>query len=134
MIRVLLDSCTCIELLRGRAPRVRRRLEKLAPDQAAISCITLAELQYGAAKSSDPARHAELLAKFCAPLSILPFDSVASTTYGRVRRELERQGTPIGPLDTLIAAHALSLNLMLITGNLGEFSRVRGLCVKDWQG
>jgi len=128
----MLDTDACIALLRGRAPRLFQRMRSLDIDEVAISGITLAELQYGVAKSGDPAEHAASLAKFCAPLAILPFDSAAAETYGRVRARLERQGRPIGPLDTLIASHALSLGLTLVTGNQREFSRVTGLHVENW--
>jgi len=133
VIRVLLDTSTCVELLRGRTPQVRHRLGQLHPDHPAISCITLAELEYGVAKSADPARHGQILLRFCTPLIILPFDAAASACYGRVRRELELKGTPIGALDTLIASHALSRDLTLVTGNDREFSRVEGLRVENWQ-
>ena len=73
-----------------------------------------------------------LLVAFCAPLAILPFDDRAGHTYGRVRTELERGGTPIGPLDTLIAAHALAQNVTLVTNNEREFSRVVGLPIENW--
>jgi tRNA(fMet)-specific endonuclease VapC len=130
--RFLLDTNICVELLRGRAMRVFERLRRLCVDEVAISAITLAELQYGVAKSSQPARHAALLAQFCAPLAILPFSSEAAETYGRARAELERLGSPIGPLDTLIASHALALDLTVVTDNEREFRRVPGLRVENW--
>jgi len=101
-------------------------------DNAAISSITLAELQYGVAKSARPEHNAVLVAEFCAPLAILPFDDHAAETYGKVRAALERRGEPIGPLDTLIAAHALSLDMTLLTSNDREFRRVAGLRVENW--
>ena len=132
MTRFLLDTDVCVELLRGRAPHLFERLRRFEIDEIAISSITLAELQYGVAKSARPARHELLLAEFCAPLAILPFDSIAAETYGRVRAGLERAGTPIGPLDTLIAAHAISLRLTLVTNNEREFRQVAGLLVENW--
>lgn len=134
MTRFLLDTNVCVELLRGRAPHLFERLRRFEIDEVAISSITMAELQYGVAKSARPARHAVLLAEFCAPLAILPFDNIAAETYGRVRAELERAGVSIGPLDTLIAAHALSLGLTVVTGNEREFRRVTGLLVENWLG
>ena len=101
-------------------------------DEISISSITLAELQFGVAKSSRPAHHETLLIEFCAPLAILPFDDRAAGTYGRVRAALERAGTAIGSLDTLIAAHALALDLTLVTNNEREFQRVGGLHVENW--
>ncbi len=132
MTHCMLDTDVCVELLRGRAPAVFEHLRQFKTDDVAISSITLAELQYGVARSTRPARHELLLAEFCAPLAILPFDDLAAGTYGRVRAALARAGTPIGPLDTLIASHALSLGLTLITCNHREFSRVPGLHVESW--
>ena len=132
MTRFLLDTDVCIELLRGRAPRVFERMRTFAIDDIGISSITLAELHCGVSKSSRPGRHRELLAEFCAPLAILPFGELAAETYGRVRAELERAGTPIGPLDTLIASHALYHQLTLITNNDREFRQVAGLSVENW--
>ena len=131
-MRYMLDTSICVELIRGRAPRVFERLRKLAVDEAGISSITLAELQYGVAKSSNAARHQELLAKFLAPLAVAPFDDSAAGTYGELRAALEREGTPIGPLDTLIASHALSMKTTLVTANEREFRRVSGLRVENW--
>ena len=130
--RFLLDSNICIELLRGRGAALVPRLRRHAIDEIGISTITLAELQHGAAKSARPARHAALLAGFCAPLAILVFDSAAAEAYGRVRAELERSGTPIGPLDTLIAGHAVALGVTLVTNNTREFTRVAGLRIENW--
>jgi tRNA(fMet)-specific endonuclease VapC len=132
MIRYMLDTSLCVELLRGRAGAVEDRLRKLRVGEVAISTIALAELEYGAAKSKRPEHHRELLVKFCAPLAVVPFDTAASEQYGRVRTFLEGEGTPIGPLDTLIASHALSLGTKLITGNEDEFRRVPGLAVENW--
>ena len=132
MTRFMLDTDTCIELIRGQTPRHFQRLRTHPPDAVGMSAITLAELQCGVAKSSRPAHHATLLAEFCAPLAILPFEGSAAETYGSVRANLERAGTPIGPLDTLIAAHALSLQITLVTNNQREFRRVPGLRVENW--
>jgi tRNA(fMet)-specific endonuclease VapC len=132
MPRFMLDTSICVELLRGRAPAVLARMRSLDVDEVTISSITLAELQYGVAKSANPARHEVLLAEFCAPLDILPFDALAAETYGRTRTAIERNGTPIGPLDALIASHALSLHVTLVTNNDREFRRVPGLRVEKW--
>jgi tRNA(fMet)-specific endonuclease VapC len=128
----MLDTNVCVDLIRRRKPGLFERLRRHQPAEIAISSITLAELQYGAAKSPHPARQTMLLDEFCAPLAILPFDSRAAGQYGTVRAALERQGTPIGPLDTLIASHAFSLGLTLVTNNEREFARVPGLTVENW--
>jgi len=107
-------------------------MQRLRPDNLCVSSVTLSELEYGAAKSADPQRNRLALAEFMTPLSVLPYDDAAAPVYGRVRAELERAGTPIGPLDTMIAAHALSLGLILVTDNEREFRRVSGLKVQNW--
>ena len=132
MTRFMLDTNICEALIRGGAPRVFDRLRQHRADDVAISSITLAELQYGVAKSARPAHNAVLLAEFCAPLAILPFDNQTAEIYGSVRMALELAGTPIGPLDTLIAAHALALGMTLVTNNQREFQRVAGLRIEDW--
>lgn len=132
MIRHLLDTNICIDLVRRRAPRVVARLRRRRIGTVGISSITLAELHFGVAKSSDPPRNLIALAHFCAPLEVCPFEHDAASAYGPVRARLERAGTPIGPLDTLIAAHALALDVTLVTGNEREFARVPGLKVENW--
>jgi len=131
--RYLLDTNACIEVIRGRSPRVLSRLKQCAPGTVALSSITLGELYYGVARSSDPTRNLLALTQFCAPLDLLPFDDRAAAAYGAVRQELERIGFPAGPLDTLIAAHALSAGTVLVTDNVREFRRVKGLTVENWR-
>ncbi len=128
----MLDTNVCIALLRGDAGQLLLRMQEHEIEEIGISSITLAELQYGVAKSARPVHHETLLVEFCAPLAIVPFDDRAAESYGRVRAQFERAGTPIGPLDTLIAAHALALKVTLVTNNEREFSRVTGLRVENW--
>jgi tRNA(fMet)-specific endonuclease VapC len=128
----MLDTNTCVDLIRLRNDRVLRRMQRFRPDDLCVSSVTLSELEYGVAKSADPQRNRLALAEFMTPLSVLPYDDAAAPVYGRVRAELERAGTPIGPLDTMIAAHALSLDLILVTDNEREFRRVAGLKVQNW--
>lgn len=132
MIRYLLDTSICIELIRGRSEAILRRLRRRKIGTIGISAITLAELQYGVARSSDPARNHVALIHFCPPLEILPFDDRAAGVYGELRADLERAGQPIGPLDTLLAAHALALGVTFVMGNEREFRRVPGLRVENW--
>ena len=101
-------------------------------DSVCISTITLAELQYGVRKSAQPEKNQLALSQFLIPLEIVGFDLKAAVEYGEIRATLEKDGTPIGPLDTLIAAHAKSLNLILVTNNEKEFKRVAGLEVENW--
>lgn len=132
-MRYMLDTNLCIDLMRGRAAAAFKRLRKLKVDEAGISTVTLAELWYGASKSSRPAHHRFLILSFCAPLTLADFDGQAAEKYGSIRAALERAGTPIGPLDTLIAAHSMALEVTLVTANTRESQRVQGLSVQNWR-
>ena len=109
-----------------------RRFEEYEIGEIGVSSVTAAELSYGAEKSAMPEQNREALAAFLPPLEVLAFGAEAAAAYGRVRVPLEKAGTPIGPLDTLIAAHAVGLGVTLVTNNVREFSRVSGLEVEDW--
>ena len=132
MIRHLLDTDTCVELIRGKSEPILSRLRRCQIGSVGISSVTFAELHYGVAKSRDPGRNFIALTQFCATTEILPFDDRAASRYGQVRADLERDGLAIGALDTLIAAHALSLGAILVSGNEREFRRVEGLQVENW--
>lgn len=131
-MRYMLDTNVCIDLMRGKADSAFKRMRKFDFEEAGISSITLAELHFGASKSNRPVHHESLIIAFCAPLEIASFDSAAAEIYGSIRAQLETAGKSIGPLDTLIAAHAVSLGATVITGNLREFNRVPGLSVECW--
>jgi tRNA(fMet)-specific endonuclease VapC len=109
-----------------------RKLAALAPGEAGISAVTLAELRFGVAKSAQRERNARALDEFLLPLAIADFDGAAAESYGAARAAIEAAGRPIGPLDTLIGAHALSLGAVLVTHNTREFRRIPGLAVADW--
>jgi len=128
----MLDTNICIAIIRRRPEAALRRLRGKAIGQVGISSLTLAELQYGAARSREPAAARDALVEFVLALEVAPFDDAAAAIYGEVRAQLESRGQPIGPIDTLIAAHALTLEAVLVTNNLREFRRVRGLVVEDW--
>jgi tRNA(fMet)-specific endonuclease VapC len=128
----LLDTDICIFMIRKRPESVFDRLRKQSVGQVSISSITHSELYHGALKSEHPKKNLAALDEFVTPLKILPYDSGVSLFYAKVRHALEKKGQPIGPLDTLIAAHALSLNLILVTNNTREFKRVSGLQVQNW--
>jgi len=127
----MLDTDTCIHAIKQRADRLRRRFNERA-DALAISSITLAELRFGAEKSARAADNHLVVASFAARLEILPFGDRAAAHYGAIRAELERAGRIIGPYDMLIAAHARSEGLILVSGNRREFDRVPGLQVETW--
>ena len=131
-MRRLLDTNVCIHVIRRRPPPVLRRFEEYEVGEIGVSSVTVAELSYGAEKSAAPKQNREALSRFLLPLEVLAFGDEAAAAYGRVRAALEKAGTPIGPLDTLIAAHAVGLGVTLVTNNTREFSRVPGLEVEDW--
>jgi tRNA(fMet)-specific endonuclease VapC len=131
-MKVLLDSDTCVELIRGRSAQIGPHVRRYEPGEIGISSITFAELSFGVAWSAHPERNAAALAEFVRGVPVIPFDTDAAQAYGPVRAALERAGKKIGALDTLIAAHALSLGVTLVTHNTREFARVKGLDVVDW--
>lgn len=128
----LLDTNICIYIIRNHPPQVIDRIKSCGVGDVAVSAITLAELEYGAAKSSRPDQNREALLVFASPLEILPFDDNAALHYGDIRTYLERSGQSIGAMDMLIAAHARSIPLTLVTNNTREFSRVPNLLVENW--
>lgn len=128
----MLDTDTCIAMINSQPPSVLRRLSGKSIGQVGISSITLGELAFGASKSSQSQQSKTALGEFLLALEVAAFDDVAAMQYGTVRAALERVGTPIGPLDTLIAAHALSTDAVLVSHNTREFKRVRGLRCEDW--
>ena len=130
-MRYMLDTNICIYAIKHRPPSVIAALRSHASAGIGVSSITVAELYFGVHKSAS-AKNLTALLHFLAPLEIADFDSAAADAYGRVRLELERAGQPIGPLDTQIAAHALALDVTLVTHNTREFVRVPGLRVEDW--
>lgn len=128
----MLDTNICIYLIKEQPVTVLDRFAARAVGDIGISVITLAELEYGIAKSSRPARNREALEQFISPLEVATFDRPATTAYGRLRTALEKKGQPIGSMDLLIAAHAISLDVRLITHNVKEFGKVPGLRIEDW--
>ena len=132
MITYLLDTNICIYIIKKRPEQVIERLRHTRISEVGVSSITLSELEYGAAKSSRPAQNKLAIVEFLAPLEILSFDDMAAQEYGKVRAYLEKQGTPIGSMDMLIAAHALSLNCILVTNNEREFRHIPTLKIQNW--
>ncbi len=133
-MRYLLDTNICIYLI-NRKPHheaVLRHMDGMAYGDILISAVTVAELRYGIAKSAWPERNREKFESFIERFEIVDFNDAAAAAYGQIRASLESAGTPIGPLDTLIAAHALSLQCTLVTNNVKEFRRIPGLGVENW--
>ncbi len=132
MIHYMLDT-NMVAYARNRKPAsVLERLLQHDPTEISISSITMAELEYGVFNSSKPEQNRNALLMFVSGISILPFDSSASLEYGNIRFRLKSQGKLIGGNDMLIAAHARSLDLILVTHNTREFSRIDGLKLEDW--
>ena len=128
----LLDTNHCIFLIHGRHPEVARRLARQKVGTVSVSSITTSELWHGVENSNRQDQNRAALAKFLLPLEILPFDEQASQAYGKIRFVLEGAGRPIGAMDLLIAAHAVSTGAVLVSQNLREFQRVPGPKVEDW--
>jgi tRNA(fMet)-specific endonuclease VapC len=128
----MLDTNICIYIIKNHPPNVVHKMKQFAPSDLVISSITVCELEYGVSKSANPEKNRHSLVKFLTPFEIHSFHEGAAFHYGEIRTHLERIGKSIGALDTLIAAHARSLSLTLVTNNLKEFERVPGLRVENW--
>jgi len=131
-MKYLLDTNICIYLMNKRPKAVVRKFRQLDIGDIGISSITVSELHYGASKSKHVDENLHRLFTFLLPFEVLPYDEAAATAYGEIRAELERRGEIIGPLDLLIAAHAVSRGLTLVTNNIREFQRVPNLVVENW--
>jgi tRNA(fMet)-specific endonuclease VapC len=131
-MKVMLDTDICIYTIRQHPQSVLDRFARYLAGDLGISVMTLAELDYGVSKSSDPARNRQALDEFISPLQVATFDRSASWHCGRIRAALDRKGVPIGSMDLLIAAHALSLDIPLVTNNQKKFRRVPGLRTENW--
>ncbi|MDG2520307.1 tRNA(fMet)-specific endonuclease VapC [Caulobacter segnis] len=131
MLRYLLDTNLCIRVLRDRPQGVRERFNTNA-EALCTSTIVLTELLHGAAKSARPDDNRRQVEHFAAKLEVLPFDDLAADHAADIRADLERAGRPVGGYDLLIAGHARSRGLIVVTGNLSEFQRVQGLRCEDW--
>lgn len=130
-MRYMLDTHICICAIKHRPPEVVDALRAHESAGLGLSCITVAELYYGVARTAST-RNLHALEQFLAPLEVAEFDRAAAAAYGPLHTRLEAAGTPIGPLDTQIAAHALALGVTLVSNNTREFERVPGLRLEDW--
>lgn len=133
MLKYMLDTNICIFTLKNKPQEVREAFN-LHHGQVCISTITLMELMFGAEKSSAPGKNLAVVEGFAARLEVLDYDVPAAAHCGQLRAELARLGTPIGPYDQMIAGHARSRGLILVSNNLREFARVPGLRTEDWLG
>ena len=131
-MKVMLDTNTCIAIIKRKLPQVLKRFNDYRVGEIGISWVTLAELEFGVAKSQHQDKNQAALDEFVLPLEIASFSREAARVYGRTRAVLENKGTPLGSLDMMIGAHALALGVTLATNNTREFSRIRGLTIVDW--
>lgn len=131
-MRYMLDTNICIYAIKHKPASVFRELQKHDPSDVCISSITYAELMHGVEKSAAVEKNRLALSLLLANIEILSFDVNAANSYGKIRADLERDGTPIGSLDMMIAGHAQSLDYTVVTNNVNEFVRVKGLRIENW--
>ena len=131
-MKYMLDTNICIYAIKNKPESVIRKVLAQNPEDLCISVITYAELMHGVEKSQAVEKNRIAMSLFLSAITVLDFSSRAAEVYGEIRGELEKKGTPIGPMDLLIAGHAKSQNLVLVTNNTREFARVTGLQIEDW--
>ncbi len=132
-MKYLLDTNTCIRFINGRAPQIRQKMLTINASEIGISVIVQAEMYAGSAKSQTPEHSRQVQQEFFERFAIVLFDEKAALVYGDIRASLEKQGTPIGGNDLLIAASAIAHDLILVSHNTREFGRVHGLKLEDWE-
>ncbi|MCL4253140.1 MAG: type II toxin-antitoxin system VapC family toxin [Anaerolineae bacterium] len=132
-MKYLLDTNTCIRYINGRAPQIRQKMSFISDKDIVVCAITRAEMAYGVAKSQHPELSFRKQLGFLSRFESLPFDDACAKHFGMLRAQLEKAGTPIGAYDMQIAAIALEHNLIVVTHNVREFSRVQGLNIEDWE-
>ncbi|WP_066423873.1 type II toxin-antitoxin system VapC family toxin [Anabaena sp. 4-3] len=130
----LLDTNVCIMYLKGKSPSINHHLDKLEPEKIAVCSVVKAELFYGSMRSNNPQKAITVQKMFIEQFVSLPFDDYCAEFYGNIRADLTNAGTPISSNDIQIASIALVNNLILVTHNVREFSRVTGLRIEDWEG
>lgn len=131
-MKYMLDTNICIYVIKYKPEATVRNFLSHNPDDICVSSITYAELTHGVEKSQAVEKNRVALSMFLSAITVLDFDSSAAEAYGELRAELERKGTPIGPMDMLIAGHAKSKSLILVTNNTREFERVSDMTIEDW--
>ncbi|HEY3308177.1 MAG TPA: type II toxin-antitoxin system VapC family toxin [Desulfuromonadaceae bacterium] len=131
-MKLMLDTNICIYIIKQQPANVLKRFLEYQIGDIGISSITLSELRYGVAKSTHKEKNTKALDEFITPLEVVSFDEEAALVYGDIRATLEKVGTPIGAMDMLIAAHAVSLGIPLVTNNAREFKRIPALNIIDW--
>ena len=128
----MLDTNICIYAIKHKPEKVFQKLQEVDPSDVCVSSVTYAELVHGVEKSAAVDKNRLALFMLLANIEILDFDANAAESYGKIRADLEKNGTPIGPLDMMIAGHARSLGYIVVTNNVKEFKRVRDLKIENW--
>ena len=128
----MLDTNICIYVIKHKPEKVFQKLQEVDPEEVCVSSVTYAELVHGVEKSAAVEKNRLALSILFANIEILDFDVDATNCYGKIRAGLEKKGTPIGPLDMMIAGHAMSKGYIVVTNNVKEFSRVRNLKIENW--
>lgn len=131
-MRYMLDTNICIYAIKHKPEKVFRKLKEVDPEDVCVSSVTYAELMHGVEKSAAVERNRLALSMLLANIEILNFDADAAVCYGKIRAGLAKKGTPIGPLDMMIAGHAMSMGYTLVTNNVKEFLRVSDLKMENW--
>ena len=131
-MQFILDTNICIYIIKKKPSYLLQKFVDFSPGNLAVSSVTVSELYYGVYKSQHIEKNFQALQNFLLPLEVLSFDDEAASFYGQIRAFLEKNGTPIGSLDLMIAAHALSLGVPLVTNNTKEFLRVPNLLIENW--
>lgn len=131
-MKYMLDTNICIALIRHKSMKLLNKLINIPLGDVGLSSVSMAELVHGVEKSVMREKNLDALNQFLLPLEVADFDQQSALIYGKIRADLERIGQGIGPMDTLIAAHAMSLDAILVTNNTKEFRRVPNLSVEDW--
>ena len=131
-MRYMLDTNICIYAIKHKPEKVFQKLQEVEPEDVCVSLVTYAELVHGVEKSAAVEKNRLALSMLLANIEILDFDVDAADCYGKIRADLEKKGTPIGPLDMMIAGHAQSRGYTVVTNNVKEFSRVNDLKIENW--
>jgi len=131
-MRYMLDTNICIYAIKHKPEKVFQKLQEVEPEDVYVSSVTYAELVHGVEKSAAVEKNRLALSMLLANIEILDFDVDAADCYGKIRADLEKKGTPIGPLDMMIAGHAQSRGYTVVTNNVKEFSRVSNLKIENW--
>jgi tRNA(fMet)-specific endonuclease VapC len=131
-MKYLLDTNICIYIINKRPVSILDAIRSKHPDDISISSITAAKLNYGAERSRSPHQNRVAILEFLIPFNLLDFDQRAASCYGKIRKTLESKGTPIGPMDLLLASQAAAYDLILVTNNIKEFKRIENLRLENW--